>query len=82
MIVRFKRATWRGGNSRDQVPIWHIAVHPYRKGELYQRYVALCGYEIEVPYLTNAMLSHAVKPKGGHCKKCIAKQALRERESE
>lgn len=76
-MIRFKKESYRGGNSRDEVPRWHIAAHAYRKGELYREYVALCGYTIKTPYLTNAMLSFAKKPRGPYCQKCITKEEAR-----
>lgn len=72
-VVRFKKDRYRGGNSRDDVPKWHIAAYAYRKGEFYKEYVALCGYSIPHPYLRGGMLSTAVKPRGPHCSKCIKK---------
>lgn len=70
--VLFRREAYRGGNSAGDVPRWHVAVRPYRKGELYSRYLALCGYEIEIPYLSGGELSYAKKPRGPVCKKCRA----------
>lgn len=77
MVVRFKRSAYGGENSRGDVPRWHIAAHAYRKGELYKKYVALCGYEIEMPFLQRreTLLSHAKTVRGPQCSKCIAKAA-------
>lgn len=75
MTVRFRRAGYRGQNSSGDQPRWHIAVHEYRKGEVYKKYVALCGFEIDMPWLRGGQLSYAKKPAGQHCMKCIAKAA-------
>lgn len=73
-VVRFRRP-YRGGNSEGRTESrWHIAVQPYRKGELYRRYLALCGYEIENPWMRGGDLSYAKKPKGTLCAKCEKKQ--------
>lgn len=82
LVVRFKKTRYRGLNSENSVPRWHIAVHPYRKTEFYKKYVALCGYEIEAPYLRGGMLSYAVRPRGPQCSKCIAKAVRMNKEEE
>jgi hypothetical protein len=56
---------------------WHIAVQDYKKGEIYRRYLALCGYEIKMPWATRAetQLSRAKRVDGPKCQKCIKKLA-------
>lgn len=69
----FKKS-YKGENSEGRTETrWHIAAFDYDKNEFYNRYLALCGYEIEVPYLKGATLSKAKNPNGVKCSKCLKK---------
>lgn len=74
MTTRFRRREYAGKNTKGDVPRWHVAAHPYRKGELYNAYEALCGYTIKTPWLrTEAQLSVAKTVRGPVCSKCEKK---------
>ena len=70
--IRFRKAAYRGKNSSGDEPRWHKALYGYKKGEIYVRYVARCGYTIDDAILKNVRISEAKRPKGELCSKCEA----------
>lgn len=74
MITRFKRGGYVTDNPNVVEPKWHVAVQDYKRGGIYRRYLALCGYEVKMPWRYGDMkLSKAKRVRGPQCSKCLKK---------
>jgi len=79
-MTRFRRGSY-SAEAKGGEPKWHIAVQDYKKGEIYRRYLALCGYEIKMPWGNGTQLSRAKRVDGPKCSKCIKKLTKTEEKS-